>query len=69
MGDIHGWAPGLINYLVHNQLAEISIDGLDLGLDGKINEENLNTLFASQTITQSITCLMRVYPVDQCLPN
>lgn len=46
LGDIHGWAPGLINYLVHNQLAEISIDGLDLGSYGKINEENLKMLFA-----------------------
>ncbi len=31
LGDLHGWAPGLINYLLSHELAEISIDGISLG--------------------------------------
>ena len=31
LGDLHGWAPGLINYLLSHELAEISIDGIPLG--------------------------------------
>ena len=27
LGDLHGWAPGLITYLTHHQLAKIEING------------------------------------------
>jgi hypothetical protein len=30
LGDIHGWAPGLINFLIENQLAKIWIDSIPL---------------------------------------
>jgi len=45
LGDLHGWAPGLINYLIHHRLAEISIDGTLLGKEGKINKNAMNEVF------------------------
>ena len=30
LGDIHGWAPGLTSYLAANELAEVTISGLDV---------------------------------------
>tara|TARA_B100002052_G_scaffold298808_1_gene333605 strand:+ start:1050 stop:4433 length:3384 start_codon:yes stop_codon:yes gene_type:complete len=40
LGDLHGWAPGLITYLIHHQLARIEIEGKRLykqSSDGKIS--------------------------------
>ena len=46
IGDIHGWAPGLITYLINNKLAEIEINGFPLqDKSGKLNEENMNEIF------------------------
>ena len=46
IGDIHGWAPGLITYLINNKLAEIEINGFPLqDKSGKLNEENMDELF------------------------
>ena len=42
LGDIHGWAPGLINYLRHHQLAELSISGREI-----VHKESMNKLFRS----------------------
>ena len=45
LGDIHGWAPGLINYLISHKLASIEIDGHDLGSSGRLNDVNIRRLF------------------------
>lgn len=50
LGDLHGWAPGLITYLIENQLATIEVDGLALYKKSKhgrfeINVSNLSTVF------------------------
>lgn len=40
LGDLHGWAPGLISYLTHHNLAKIEISGLKVYKDsskGKIS--------------------------------
>ena len=44
-GDIHGWAPGLITYLISHKLASISIDDKDLGSDGSVDEGVMAELF------------------------
>ena len=46
LGDLHGWAPGLINYLISHELAEISIDGTSLGSGGRIDDDSMNQVFA-----------------------
>lgn len=33
LGDVHGWAPGFINYLQHNGMAAISVGGKNLDKD------------------------------------
>ena len=38
LGDLHGWAPGLINYLISNKLATIDVDGQSLGANGKLDQ-------------------------------
>jgi hypothetical protein len=45
LGDIHGWAPGLINYLIKHKLADISIQDKQLGSDGEINETHMESFF------------------------
>jgi len=45
LGDLHGWTPGLINYLIKHKLAEISIDGKPLGVDGKTNIPHMAEFF------------------------
>lgn len=45
LGDLHGWAPGLITYLVHHGLAEISIDGISMGYKGNLNGQALQDAF------------------------
>ena len=37
LGDLHGWAPGLITYLIEHNLASIEINGLSLGVGGSID--------------------------------
>ena len=54
LGDLHGWAPGLIGYLIHNNLAKIEISGEKLyseDADGKIslNLEAMSKLFPDLT--------------------
>jgi len=43
LGDIHGWAPGLMNYMMKHQLANFRIAGIDLNED----EEYRCSLFAN----------------------
>ena len=46
IGDIHGWAPGLITYLINNKLAEIEINGFPLqDKTGKLDEEMMDEIF------------------------
>lgn len=46
LGDLHGWAPGLITYLVTNRLATIAIDGLALDDGaGTLNTDALHEVF------------------------
>ena len=45
LGDLHGWAPGLITYLVHHGLAEISIDGISMGYKDNLNTQALQDAF------------------------
>ena len=53
IGDIHGWAPGLISYLIKNKLAEIEINGFSLQ-----NEDgSLNVTFSLGLIDSSIETL------------
>jgi len=54
LGDLHGWAPGLIGYLIHHNLAKIEISGEKLyseNADGKIslNLEAMSKLFPDLT--------------------
>ena len=54
VGDLHGWAPGLVSYLTLNQLAKIEINGLKMYEEGvdtgelSLHEENVNTVFPNQ---------------------
>ena len=51
LGDLHGWAPGLIAYLIHHQLAEIEIDGYPMQTEnGDLHVENLNAAFQSPIV-------------------
>ena len=45
LGDLHGWAPGLINYLIIHQLASIEIDGNSLGTKGRLHSQNIMRFF------------------------
>jgi len=53
IGDLHGWAPGLITYLISNQLAKIEINDLPLFIEDsgedatilKIHEDNMKKIF------------------------
>ena len=49
LGDLHGWAPGLITYLTHHQLAKIEINGLKTyhEREGKlsVNITNMASIF------------------------
>ena len=46
IGDLHGWAPGLISYLINNKLATIEIDGYPLQDEkGILNDKNLKQIF------------------------
>ena len=50
LGDLHGWAPGLITYLIEHQLATVEVNGLSLytkikGGTYELDEENINTVF------------------------
>ena len=46
IGDLHGWAPGLITYLIKNKLATIEIDGYPLqDKNGVLDEEKLDLIF------------------------
>ena len=46
LGDLHGWAPGLITYLIEHDLAAIEINGLSLGLGGSIDARAMMNVFA-----------------------
>lgn len=45
LGDLHGWAPSLITYLITNKLADISIDGRLLGSGGEVDAEAMEAFF------------------------
>lgn len=52
LGDLHGWAPGLITYLTNHQLAKIDINGLPMYIQSakkdkslQIHTENMKKLF------------------------
>jgi len=49
LGDLHGWAPGLITYLIHHQLAKIEITGTKLYSEDKdgisVNNEAMAHIF------------------------
>jgi len=49
LGDLHGWAPGLITYLTHHQLAKIEINGVKLyqEREGKLSVHiaNMSSIF------------------------
>ena len=45
LGDLHGWAPSLITYLITNKLADISIDGRPLGSGGEVDSEVMEAFF------------------------
>ena len=46
LGDLHGWAPGLIAYLITHKLALININGMHLGTNGVLDDRAMNNLFA-----------------------
>ena len=46
LGDLHGWAPGLITYLIEHNLATIEINGLSLGVGGSIDAKAMMNVFA-----------------------
>ena len=51
LGDLHGWAPGLISYLIENKLATVSIGGAPMQHDdGTLHIENLNSTFPNPTL-------------------
>lgn len=51
LGDLHGWAPGLISYLIENKLATVSIGGVPMQHDdGTLHIENLNSTFPNPTL-------------------
>ena len=49
LGDLHGWAPGLITYLTHHQLAKIEINGVKTYQErgGKLSVDiaNMSSIF------------------------
>ena len=46
LGDLHGWAPGLITYLIEHDLATIEVNGLSLGVGGSIDARAMMNVFA-----------------------
>lgn len=34
LGDTHGWAPGLANFIIHNKISDISINGKSISKEG-----------------------------------
>ena len=46
LGDLHGWAPGLITYLIEHELATIEINGLSLGSGGSMDARAMMNVFA-----------------------
>ena len=46
LGDLHGWAPGLITYLIEHELATIEINALSLGSRGIIDVRAMRNVFA-----------------------
>ena len=53
LGDLHGWAPGLITYLVTHKLASIKINGMHLGASGILDNRAMNNLFARDSSMSS----------------
>ena len=53
LGDLHGWAPGLITYLITHKLATIRINGMLLGSEGLVDERAMNNLFARDSSMSS----------------
>jgi hypothetical protein len=53
LGDLHGWAPGLITYLITQKLATIKINGMYLGADGVLDDRAMNNLFARDSSMSS----------------
>lgn len=45
LGDLHGWAPGLITYLIEHNLATIEVNGLSLGVGGSIDARAMMNVF------------------------
>ena len=46
LGDLHGWAPGLISYLVSHNLAEIFIDGYPMQDEsGELHRKHMDEAF------------------------
>jgi hypothetical protein len=53
LGDLHGWAPGLITYLITHKLASININGMLLGSEGIVDERAINNLFGRDSSMDS----------------
>jgi len=54
LGDLHGWAPGLITYLVEHKLASIEINGVLLGENGVLDTRSMMNVFARTSNMDSL---------------
>ena len=53
LGDLHGWAPGLITYLIEHKLARIEISGVVLGHDGQLGAREMVNIFGRDSTMSS----------------
>jgi hypothetical protein len=53
LGDLHGWAPGLITYLIEHKLAHIEINGVVLGIDGSLDARSMINIFGRDSTMSS----------------
>ena len=54
LGDLHGWAPGLITYLIEHKLASIEINGVLLGENGALDTRSMMNVFARTSNMDSL---------------
>ena len=54
LGDLHGWAPGLITYLIEHKLASIEINGVLLGENGVLDTRSMMNVFARTSNMDSL---------------
>ena len=68
LGDVHGWAPGLINYMMHHELAELSIPEKTSSIQNRclncfkaLSKERMKSVHYLESVWMAIQCAARIF--------